>query len=169
MCGSPAMLSISAAVSRDLPMPGSPEISTTRPSPALACRQRRKSRSSSSSRPTSGVACVRSASKRLTIAAFAEHPPSRCGSAKPGKRLRSKIVDLEQTADLPSRAFGDDERVRRGQGLQPCGEVRGLADDPALLRGALADQVADDDEAAGDAEPHARAGRDRFSRRGPRR
>jgi hypothetical protein len=35
------------------------------------------------------------------------------------------------------------------------GEVRHLADHPALLGRAGADQVADYDEAAGDAEPHA--------------
>src|SRR5215472_252348 len=40
---------------RDLPMPGSPEISTAQPSPRLACPQRRRSNSISSSRPTSGV------------------------------------------------------------------------------------------------------------------
>jgi hypothetical protein len=40
---------------RDLPMPGSPEIKTTCPSPPLACSHRRRSRSISSSRPTSGV------------------------------------------------------------------------------------------------------------------
>src|SRR6516164_4474389 len=54
---------------RDLPMPGSPEISTTWPSPALARAQRRNSRSTSSSRPTSGVSAEpRSASKRLATA-----------------------------------------------------------------------------------------------------
>ena len=51
---------------RDLPMPGSPEISTTWPSPALARAQRRNSRSISSSRPTSGVSAdPRNASNRL--------------------------------------------------------------------------------------------------------
>ena len=41
-----------------------------------------------------------------------------------------------------------------GQSLQPGGEVRGFADQPALLRGTGADQVADHYEATGDAEPH---------------
>jgi hypothetical protein len=45
---------------------GSPETRTTRPSPDLACYQRRVRRSSSSSRPTSGVIPERNASKRLT-------------------------------------------------------------------------------------------------------
>ena len=39
-----------------------------------------------------------------------------------------------------------------GQRLQARGEVRRLADDRLLLRGALADQVADDDQAGGDAD-----------------
>jgi hypothetical protein len=51
MCGSLARRSSSAAVSRDLPMPGSPDSSTTWPSPAFAFDQRRSSKSSSSSRP----------------------------------------------------------------------------------------------------------------------
>ncbi len=51
---------------RDLPIPGSPEISTTWPSRALARAQRRSSRSISSSRPTSRVkADPRKASNRL--------------------------------------------------------------------------------------------------------
>jgi hypothetical protein len=47
-----AMCSDKAAASRDLPIPGSPEIRTTRPSPLFACCQRRISSSISSSRPT---------------------------------------------------------------------------------------------------------------------
>ena len=58
-----------AASSRDLPTPGSPESRTTRPSPPLACSQRRSSRSSSSSRPTSGArAAAWNASNRLAAA-----------------------------------------------------------------------------------------------------
>ena len=37
MWGSVPICSESAAVNRDLPMPGSPDISTTRPSPVFAC------------------------------------------------------------------------------------------------------------------------------------
>ena len=80
---------------------------------------------------------------------------------KAGERLRPEIGELEQPADLPARALGDDERVRRGQRLQPGGEVRRLADDPALLRRTRADQIADHDEPGGDAEPHAQASRGR--------
>ena len=39
------------------------------------------------------------------------------------------------------------------QGLQPRGEVRGLADDGLLLGRTLADEVADDDQPGGDADP----------------
>ena len=70
MCGSAARRSSSAAVSRDLPMPASPDRSATCPSPAFALDQRRSRSSSSSSRPTSAVsplAC--SASKRLSTEA----------------------------------------------------------------------------------------------------
>ena len=70
LCCSPARRSITAAVSRDLPMPGSPESSTTWPSPLFALSQRRRINSSSSSRPTSAVrpsAC--NASKRLSTEA----------------------------------------------------------------------------------------------------
>ena len=123
------MCSESAAVSRDLPMPGSPEISTTRPSPLFACCQRRISSSTSSSRPTSGVVPERKASNRLTIAALANDPPGRLRLGKAGERLRPEIVEIEQPADLPARRFGNDQRVRRGQRLQPGGEVRRLADD----------------------------------------
>ena len=54
---------------RDLPMPGSPEISTTWPSPVLARAHRRINRPISSSRPINGVnADPRNASKRLATA-----------------------------------------------------------------------------------------------------
>ena len=54
--------------------------------------------------------------------------------SKTGKRLRPEVFDFEQRADLPARAFGDDENSRLGHRLQPGGEIRRLADDPALLR-----------------------------------
>jgi class 3 adenylate cyclase len=57
----------SAAVRRDLPIPGSPETSTTRPSPAFPCCQRRSKSSSSSSRPTSGVIAERAVRAGLAV------------------------------------------------------------------------------------------------------
>jgi hypothetical protein len=44
---------------------------------------------------------------------------------------------------------GDDDRVRRSQGLQTGGEVGRLADDRLFLRRALADQVADHHQPGG--------------------
>ena len=55
VCGVSASRARNSSISRDLPMPGSPTISTSWPSPERARSQRRASRSSSSSRPTSGV------------------------------------------------------------------------------------------------------------------
>ena len=71
-----------------------------------------------------------------------------------GKRLRAEIGEIEQPADLPARRFANDQRIRHGKRLQPGGEVRRLADDPALLCGTLADQIADHGEPGGDTEPH---------------
>ena len=58
----------------------------------------------------------------------------------------------------PARGCGDDDRVRLGQGLQPGGEVRRLADDRLLLRRTLADQIADDHQPGGDADPRFECG-----------
>jgi len=64
--GSALIRSTTVWAMRDLPIPGSPEISTTQPSPRFACLHRRMSRSISSSRPTSGVLVARNASNRLS-------------------------------------------------------------------------------------------------------
>ena len=55
---------------------------------------------------------------------------------KAGERLRPEIGEFEQPADLPARAVGDDNRVRLREPLHAGGQVRGLADDPTLLRDA---------------------------------
>ena len=86
----------------------------------------------------------------------------------PGRHRRGDALDLdgaeiavlEEIADQPARARGDDDRVRLGQGLQPGGEVRRLADDRLLLRRAFADQIADDHQPGGD--PDARLQLDGF-------
>ena len=86
----------------------------------------------------------------------------------PGRHRRGDALDLdgaeiavlEEIADQPARARGDDDRVRLGQGLQPGGEVRRFADDRLLLRRAFADQIADDDQPGGD--PDARLELDGF-------
>ena len=76
--------------------------------------------------------------------ALAEHPPRRLPLGEARQRLRAEIGKIEQSADLPARRIGDDQRVRRGQGLQPGGEVGCLANHSLFLRRALANQIADD-------------------------
>jgi hypothetical protein len=74
-----------------------------------------------------------------------------------------QVFQIKQLANLPAGRFRDHQRIRRGQGLQPSGKVRRLADDTALLRCALADQIADHGEPGGDAKPHTQI----FPRRQP--
>ena len=72
---------------RDLPIPGSPDSSTTWPSPSLACCQRRSSSAISSSRPTSGVRpAVWRASKRPSARPSPSTRQAASGSAKPLRR-----------------------------------------------------------------------------------
>jgi hypothetical protein len=66
----------------------------------------------------------------------------------------AEIFDLEQCADLPPGAVGNHQGARPGQRLQTGGEVWRLADHAALLCGAGTNQIANDDEASGDADPH---------------
>ncbi len=140
-----------------------------RPGPrrALACSHRRNSSSISSSRPTSGVACERSASNRLATPLS----PSTCqawvGAGETLQVLRAEVAQLEQIADLPTGRGGDDDRVGLGQRLQPRREVRRLADHRLLLRRAGADQVADDGKPGGDADAQPQAAA-RSPRRGDR-
>src|SRR4029077_7663325 len=75
--------------------------------------------------------------------ALANDPPGRLRLPKASESLRTEISEIEQPADLAARRFADDQRARRGQRLQPGGEVRRLSDDPALLCRPFADQVAD--------------------------
>ena len=95
---------------------------------------------------------MRSASKRLSHRSRPQRRQARSARRYPGKFLRPEVLKLEQIAELPARALGDDHGVRLGQGLQARREVRRLADDAALLRRALADQVADHDQPGGDAD-----------------
>ena len=131
-------------------MPGSPEMSTTQPSPSLASSHRRSNSSISSSRPTSGVVVARSASKRPSAAPS----PSACHAAhvlsETFERNDAEIAIFEQSAGQATRALRDHHRARRGDGLEPGGQIRRLADHRLLLRRAGADQIADDDKAGGD-------------------
>jgi hypothetical protein len=86
--------------------------------------------------------------------ALAEHTPGVLRLGKTGERLGPQILDLEQRADLSPGAVGNDQGAGPGQHLQAGCEVWRLADDAAFLRGTGADQIANDDEASGDADPH---------------
>ena len=95
----------------------------------------------------------RRAAQRLEPAlhrARTQHLPSRHRRGDALDLDGAEIAVLEEIADQPARARGDDDRVRLGQGLQPGGEVRRFADDRLLLRRAFADQIADDHQPSGD-------------------
>ena len=109
--------------------------------------------------------------QRLEAAFRRTRPQRRPGPRRPGDALevlRPEVLKLEQIAEQLARALGDDDHVRLGDRLQARREVRGLADDAALLRLPRSDQVADDDQPGRDPDPHVqrRAGRgDEFRRR----
>src|SRR5271169_1638173 len=86
--------------------------------------------------------------------ALADHTPGGLWLGETSERLEPEILDLEQRADLSPGAVGNNECARPGQRLQAGGEVWRFADDASLLRRTRADQIANDDEAAGDANPH---------------
>ncbi len=62
----------------------------------------------------------------------------------------AEIAALEEIADQPARAGGDDDSVRLGHCLQTGGEVRCFTDDRLFLCRPLADQIADDHQPGGD-------------------
>src|SRR5271154_278761 len=122
------MSSMSEAESLDLPMPASPEMSTTWPSPVLAPDQRGQ------------VGHVQGFK-----AAFDGTRPQRGpGPRRPGDALeilRSEIPEFEEIAEQLSRAVGDHDHVRLGQRLQARRQVRRVADDATFPRISRSDQV----------------------------
>src|SRR5205085_8177420 len=86
--------------------------------------------------------------------ALADHTPGTLRLVKTGDRLRPEILDLEQCADLSPGAVGHNQGAGPGQRLQTGGKVWRLTDEAAFLSSTGADQIADDDEASGDADPH---------------
>jgi hypothetical protein len=84
--------------------------------------------------------------------ARAQHLPSRHGCGDALDLDGAEIAVFEEIAKQPPRARGDDDSIRLGQGLQPGGEVRRLADDRLLLRRSRANQIADDHQPCGDAD-----------------
>jgi hypothetical protein len=131
---SAAIRSAIASARRDLPTPGSAEVRTTRPSPAFACAHRRNSSSISSSRSTNGVAPDRSASNWPSSAS--NWPSARfsdntyqAGTAdgRPLKFDGTVVLAFEEAADLPPGRHVDHHLTRRGEALEACCKVWGLA------------------------------------------
>jgi len=98
--------------------------------------------------------------ERARDCARRQHLPNRHRSGDALQLDGAEITVVEEIADQPACARGDDDRVRLGQGLQPGGEVRRFADDRLFLRRAFADQIADDHQPGGD--PDARLELDGF-------
>ena len=140
-----------ASARRDLPTPGSAEISTTRPLPAFACAQRRSSSSISSSRPTSGVAPDRSASKWLSSIPSPNTCHAGTGDRQTFEFDRAEVLALEQAADLPPGGRVDHHLIRSCEALQACREVRRLTDRRLLARITRANRLADDHQSRCDA------------------
>ena len=85
-------------------------------------------------------------------AALAFDPESRERRGEALERHRPQIGQLEQAADQPARRLADHHTARRGKSLESGREVRRLADHRLLLGRALADQLADHDQAGRDAD-----------------
>src|SRR5438105_1926241 len=88
------------------------------------------------------------ASQRLEAAFNGTRPQRRPGGHRPGDTLEvptPEVLKLEQSAEKPSRALGDDNHVWLGDPLQTRREVRRFAHNAALLRFARSDQIAYND------------------------
>src|SRR6516225_3714706 len=123
------MRSARAAARRDLPIPGSPEISTICPSPFQASRWRSSRKSISSSRPMRSLRpAARTASKRLSEADTPSTIHAATGSAIPLNSCPPR-----------SRGGSDDDRPGLGQGLKAGCKVRRLPDNSVLPQRTLTD------------------------------
>ena len=83
---------------------------------------------------------------------FADYSPGLHRASETFQVVRASGLKLEQSAEQILRHLADEYRIGRRQCLKPRGEVRGFADDGALLRGARADNLADDDQTCRDAD-----------------
>src|SRR6516165_1293194 len=152
------MRSARAVARRDLPIPGSPEISTICPSPFQARRCRSSRKSSSSSRPMKSVRpALRTASKRLSESDTPSTAHAATGSAipltscRPRSRRRNRSPSSLRVEAATTIVPGSPKSWRRVK-------VRRLPDYGALAQCTLAAEVADHYQAARDAD----ANRERF-------
>jgi hypothetical protein len=84
------------------------------------------------------------ASKR-PCAALAFDPPGREGLGEALEAERTEVGQLEQPADQAAGRLADHDTAGRRERLEARREVRRLANHRLLLRGSLADQLADHD------------------------
>ena len=84
--------------------------------------------------------------------AFGYHLTSVDRFLKAFERNAAKLAVVEMAAGQPSCARRDHHRAGLRQRLQTGGEIRGFANDTALLRLARSGQIADDDQTGGDAD-----------------
>ena len=94
--------------------------------------------------------------QRLEAAFHRTRPQRRPGPHRPPDALEApgpKVVELEETAEKSSCAFGDDDHIRFGNALQARRKVGRLAYYAALLRFTRWDQVTHHDEAGCNADP----------------
>ena len=84
---------------------------------------------------------------------LAQHPPSPDRSGKTLHGRGAKTIVLEEPTCEPARGFGDDNRVRLRQSLQPGGEMGRGPDEHLVLCRSFADEVAYHHEAGRDPDP----------------
>jgi hypothetical protein len=90
--------------------------------------------------------------------AGAQHLPGPHLLAQAAERDLAEIAVLEEPAGEQLRRRRDQHLTGFGHHLQPGRQVRHVADHAALLCRALADEVADDDDAGGDADANLQPG-----------
>jgi hypothetical protein len=93
--------------------------------------------------------------RRFEPALALRNPDRRPGFDRFGEALDgvlSEIAKAEHVAEQPTRRRRQDDAPGLGETLQPRGQIGRVADHGLFLRRPLADDVADDDEARGDAD-----------------
>src|SRR5262245_61001036 len=82
---------------------------------------------------------------------WSQNGPSPRRTAYALEVLWTEVLKIKETAEQPSRALRNDHRFWLSDALQARCEVRRLSDDAALLRLSRSNQIADHDQAGGNA------------------
>jgi hypothetical protein len=85
---------------------------------------------------------------------LAQHAPYRDGGGEAFERSLAEALIFEAVAEQPMRARSDENRFGLGHRLQASGEIRRLAGDGTLSGRTHTEQVADNDDARGDADAY---------------